>query len=495
VPLIADSRGRAGSADAADPDADTHGHPDAAGPGGRHEHGHADATGPETDTHGQPDATGPDADTHGHADASGPEAGMSTGTLIVGGSQAGLQLAVSLRQLGDTAPIVLVGEENHPPYQRPPLSKEFLTGQADLDSLAFRAPGFYADAGIDLVCGERVTGVSMSPSGPRGSGVATTASGRELPFGRLALTVGADARRLPVPGGDLDGICYLRDRHDAADLRHRLATAANVVVVGGGFIGLEVAAAARGAGAAVTVVEAMDRLMARAVGSIVSDFYHRAHLRRGIDVRLSSGVTAFQGEGGRVTGVELSGGTRLPADLVLVGIGVLPRTELAEQLGLACDQGIVVDARARTSDPSVVAAGDCTVQPHPMTGRGRVRLESVQNAVAQAQVAAATLLGRPGGATAVPWFWSFQGDLRLQIAGLSAGHDHHVVRGDPDDEAFSVLYYRRDRLLAVDAVNRPADYMAVRKALARGATIAPDRAGDAATPLKSLIADPPATAP
>jgi 3-phenylpropionate/trans-cinnamate dioxygenase ferredoxin reductase component len=419
-----------------------------------------------------------------------PASGMSAGTLIVGGSQAGVQLAASLRQLGDTSPIVLVSEETRPPYQRPPLSKEFLTGQADLDSLAFRAPAFYADSGIDLVCGERVTGVRLATSGPRGSGVATTANGRELPFDRLALTVGAGARRLPVPGADLAGICYLRDHNDAADLRERLATAAHAVVVGGGFIGLEVASAARAAGASVTVVEAADRLMARAVGPVVSDFYRRAHLRRGVDVRLSAGVTGFEGERGRVTGVALSDGTRLPADLVLVGIGVLPRTELAEQLGLACDQGIVVDARARTSEPSVVAAGDCTVQPHPMTGEGRVRLESVQNAVAQAQVAASTLLGRRDDVTSVPWFWSYQGDLRLQIAGLSAGHDEQVVRGRPDEESFSVLYYRRDRLLAVDAVNRPADYMAVRKALGQGSTIAREDAGDPAVPLKSLIRAP-----
>jgi 3-phenylpropionate/trans-cinnamate dioxygenase ferredoxin reductase subunit len=420
---------------------------------------------------------------------------MSNGTLIVGGSQAGLQLAVSLRQLGDTSPIILVGEETHPPYQRPPLSKEFLAGQAELDSLAFRAPAFYADSGIDLVCGERVSELDLSPSGPPGSGVAATANGRELPFDRLALTVGAGPRRLALPGADLDGICYLRNHNDAANLRARLATASNVVVVGGGFIGLEVASAARALGGSVTVVEVAERLMARAVGPVVSEFYRQAHLRRGIDVRLSLGVSGFDGASGRVTGVELSDGTHLPADLVLVGVGVLPRTELAEQLGLVCDQGIVVDAHARTSDPSVVAAGDCTVQPHPMTGQGRVRLESVQNAVAQAQVAAATLLGRLDDVKSVPWFWSFQGDLKLQIAGLAAGYDACVVRGEPDNERFSVLYYRHGRLLAIDAVNRPADYMAVRKALGQGATIAPDRAGDAALPLKSLIAASTTAAP
>jgi 3-phenylpropionate/trans-cinnamate dioxygenase ferredoxin reductase subunit len=420
---------------------------------------------------------------------------MSNGTLIVGGSQAGLQLAVSLRKLGDTSPIILVGEETNPPYQRPPLSKEFLAGQAELDSLAFRVPDFYADSGIDLVCGERVSEVGLSQSGPPGSGVAATVNGRELPFDRLALTVGAGPRRLALPGADLDGICYLRDHNDAANLRARLTTASNVVVVGGGFIGLEVASAARALGRSVTVVEAAERLMARAVAPVVSEFYRQAHLRRGINVGLSAGVSGFYGDRGRVTGVELSDSTHLPADLVLVGVGVLPRTELAEQLGLVCDQGIVVDAHARTSDPSVVAAGDCTVQPHPITGQGRVRLESVHNAVAQAQVAAATLLGRLDDVKSVPWFWSFQGDLKLQIAGLAAGSDNYVVRGEPDSERFSVLYYRHDRLLAIDAINRPADYMAVRKALGQGATIAPDRAGDVAIPLKSLIAASTTAAP
>ncbi|MEU3984377.1 FAD-dependent oxidoreductase [Streptomyces sp. NPDC026672] len=411
---------------------------------------------------------------------------MTSGTLIVGASQAGLQLAVSLRQLGDTEPITLVGEESHPPYQRPPLSKEFLAGEADVDSLAFRAPSYYADAGIDLVSGERVTGVSLSPA--TGKGTAVTASGRALPFDRLALTVGAGARRLSVPGADLDGVCYLRDRDDALDLRVRLGAASRVVVVGGGFIGLEAAAVARALGKDVTVVEAADRLIARAVAPVVSEFYRQAHRRRGTTVLLSAAVAGFDGRGGRVTAVRLADGTSLPADLVLVGVGVVPRTELAEQLGLVCEGGIVVDARARTSNPHVTAAGDCTVQPHPLTGLGRVRLESVQNAVAQAAAAAAALLGRAAPAPAVPWFWSFQGDLKLQIAGLSTGYDTHVLRGDPDGERFSVLYYREGRLLAVDAVNSPADYMAVRKALTDGADLPADAAADPAVPLKSLLA-------
>jgi 3-phenylpropionate/trans-cinnamate dioxygenase ferredoxin reductase subunit len=412
---------------------------------------------------------------------------MTGGTLIVGASQAGLQLAVSLRQLGDTEPIALVGEERHPPYQRPPLSKEFLAGHADAESLAFRSPAYYADAGIDLVSGERVTGITLAGSGRPGSGAARTSGGRTLSFDRLALTVGAGPRRLDVPGAGLDGICSLRDRDDAAELRTRLGSASRVVVVGGGFIGLEAAAVARGLGKDVTVVEAADRLIARAVAPVVSEFYLQAHRRRGTRVLLSTGVTGFEGTDGRVGAVRLSDGSTLPADLVLVGVGVVPRTELAEQLGLECDGGIVVDACARTSNPHITAAGDCTVQPHPLTGLGRIRLESVQNAVAQATAAAATLLGRPEPARTVPWFWSYQGDLKLQIAGLAAGYDEYVVRGEPDDERFSVLYYRRGELLAVDAVNSPADYMAVRKALTDGRTVPAALAADPATPLKTLL--------
>ena len=415
---------------------------------------------------------------------------MSAGTLIVGASQAGLQLAVSLRELGDTAPITLVGAEVHPPYQRPPLSKEFLSGTADPASLAFRSPAFYDEARIDLVLAERITGLTLPDSGGTGAGqgVATTASGRELPFERLALTVGARPRRLAVPGADLDGVCYLRDVDDAAELQTRLATASRVVVIGGGFIGLEAAAVARTQGKDVTVVEMADRLVARAVAPVVSEFYRQAHERRGTRVLLSKGVAEVRGEAGQATGVLLDDGTEIPAELVVIGVGVIPRTELAEQLGLECDGGIVVDEHARTSAPNVVAAGDCTVMPHPVSGEGRVRLESVQSAVAQATVAASTLVGRLERTMTVPWFWSNQGDLRLQIAGLSAGYDQYVVRGEPDTERFSVLYYRHGQLLAVDAINNPGDYMVVRKALTQGTNLPADLVADASTPLKAVLA-------
>ena len=410
-----------------------------------------------------------------------------TGTLILGAGQAGLQTAVTLRQLGDAEPITLVGEEPHAPYQRPPLSKEFITGDLGRDGLALRIPAFYADSGVALARGERVEDLRLDGA-ETGGGEAVTGAGRRIPFARLAFTVGAAPRRLRVPGAELTGVCYLRDQDDAVDLKIRLAGAERVVVIGGGFIGLEAAAAARALGRSVTVVEAADRLIGRAVAPRVSEFYRAAHERRGTRVLLASGVVAIEGRGDRVRAVVLADGTRLPADLVVVGIGVVPRTALAERVGLACEGGIVVDGFARTSNPRIVAAGDCTVQPHPVTGEGRVRIESVQNAVAQAATAAATLLGLPPQPAVVPWFWSHQGDLKLQIAGLSTGYDATVLRGDPDAERFSVLYYRRDRLLAIDTVNSPADYMVVRRLLGQGGTIAPELAADPAVSLKDLAA-------
>jgi 3-phenylpropionate/trans-cinnamate dioxygenase ferredoxin reductase component len=410
---------------------------------------------------------------------------MPAGTLVIGASQAGLQLAVSLRETGYAEPITLVGAEIHAPYQRPPLSKAYLHGSTELEQLWLRTPEFLAGQDITLVTGERVESVHLYSGGP--AGTATTASGRVLDFDRLALAVGARPRRLTVPGAHLDGVTYLRTADDATVLRELQSDAESVVVVGGGFIGLEAAAVARAQGKSVTVVEAADRLIGRAVAPVVSDFYRDAHLRRGVDIRLGAQVVSLGGKHNRVQAVQLSDGSRIPAELVIVGIGIEPRTELARQLGLASAGGIVVDQYARTSNPAVVAAGDCTVQPHPLTGEGRVRLESVPNAISQAKTAAATIAGLRVPNDAVPWFWSDQYDLKLQIAGLSAGHDEYVVRGDLDGEAFSVLYYRDGALLAVDAVNTPRDYMAVRKALSQGATISSEAAADSAVPLRELI--------
>jgi 3-phenylpropionate/trans-cinnamate dioxygenase ferredoxin reductase subunit len=413
-------------------------------------------------------------------------------TLVVGASQAGVQLAVSLRALSPDEEIVLAGAEAHPPYQRPPLSKELLGGTADPAAATLRTPEFYAEQRLDLLTSARVAEIALAPRS-RGAGEAMTTDGRRIAFDRLALTVGSRPRRLTVPGAELDGVCYLRDLDDSLSLQTRLTTASSVVVVGGGFIGLEVAAVAstvaRAAGRAVsvTVVEVGDRLLARAVDPLVSEFYRRAHVRRGSTVLLGTGVTAIEGDGGRATAVVLSDGRRLPADLVLVGVGVAPRTELAEQLGLRVQHGIVVDEAARTSRPGVVAAGDCTVQPNPVTGEGLVCLESQPNALSQARVAAATLAGATPPSVEVPWFWSDQFDLKLQTAGVATGADDVVLRGDPDDESFSLLYFRGDQLLAINAVNRATDYLAVRRALTARIPIDRAAAADESVALKELV--------
>ena len=411
-----------------------------------------------------------------------------SGTLIVGASQAGVQLATSLRGLGDDEPILLAGSEPRPPYQRPPLSKAYLSGKATAESLELRSPEWYAEKRVDLRLSTPIASIALdAPSG--GAGEATTRDGEKLGFARLALTVGGRARRLRLPGADLDGVCYLRHLRNAHELRERLALATHVIVLGGGFIGLEAAAAATGAGKDVTVIDIADRLLGRAVAPVVSEFYSHAHQRRGTRVLLRTSVTAIEAsdDGSCVAGVRLADGRLLPADLVLIGIGLEPRTELAEQLGLEVDNGIVVDAYARTSNPAIVAAGDCTTLPHPLTGEGLMRIESVQNAIAQAQTAAASLLGRPSATRAVPWFWSDQADLKLQIAGLSHGYDQVVVRGAPPSERFSVLYYASDKLIAVDAINTPRDYMVARKVLGEGGTIPAGRAADASVPLKELV--------
>lgn len=412
---------------------------------------------------------------------------MTGGALIVGAGHAGVQLAVSLREHGYDRPITLIGTEEQPPYQRPSLSKTFLDGTADLASLELRTRAFYDGQRIDVISGERVT--RLTPAGSPGTGTALTDHGRTLAYDHLALTVGARPRRLDLPGADLDGVCYLRAVDDAVRLRAHLARARDVVIVGGGFIGLEVAAVARTAGKNVTVVEAAERLISRSVAPMISDFYRRAHARRGTEIRLGAQAAAIHGEHGRVTGVLLTDATLLPADLVVIGAGVIARTELADQLGLACAGGITVDEFARTSEPSIVAAGDCTVLPHPLTGEGPIRLESLPNAVSQARIAAATLAGKPRPYRDVPWFWSDQFDLKLQIAGVAHEYDQVVVRGKPDSERFSVLYYRQGDLQAIHAINSAPDYLAVRKALAAGARLPADRAAASGVALKDLLAE------
>lgn len=413
-------------------------------------------------------------------------AGRAAGILIVGAGQAGLQLATSLRDLGYTGAVTLVGADRLAPYQRPPLSKAFLQDQASQSDLLLRDPAFYREKGIRLLSGVRVADLRLTDAAT-GAGEAVTQDGDVLTFDRLALTTGGRPRLLPVEGRELAGIHLLRTVDQAQALRAELASAQEIVVVGGGFIGLEVAAAARAAGKRATVVEAADRLLPRGAGPALSRFLAEAHRRRGTRVILGTQATAFEGTG-HVTGVCLDDGTVLAADLVVVGIGLTPNVRLARRIGLACPDGVEVDRFARTSVSAVVAAGDCTcIRQDDGT---LIRLESVQNAISQAKVAAATLLGVPQARPETPWFWSDQADLKIQIAGLSAGHDAYVVRGVPETESFSIFYYRRSRLTAIEAVNAPRDYMAVRRLLDLGRSIPPEAAADPDVALKDFLRDP-----
>lgn len=412
------------------------------------------------------------------------------GILIVGASQAGVQLASSLREVGYADPITIVGAERHAPYQRPPLSKAYLQGLVTAETLAFRTRDYYDKHAIDLVLNERIIAIDKAPDG---SGTATSASGREFPFDRLALTTGARPRRLQVDGADLDGVLYLRDADDAEEMKARLADAGSVVVVGGGFIGLEAAASAQKAGKSVSVLEAAPRLVGRAVGEETSEFFLEAHVSRGMDITLNAKIVRFTDDGdGRVSGVELDDGRVVPADIVLVGIGVIPRTELAEALGLACGNGIIVDEYSLASDGTTVVAGDCAEMPNPMPREGapeRLRLESVNNAVEQARNAAATVAGGRIPYRMVPWFWSDQGEVKLQMAGLSAGYDQIVTRGSVEDEKFSFIYYRNGQVIAADCINNPVDFMAVKTMLAKGLNVPVDKVADGGTPLKKMMAE------
>lgn len=413
-----------------------------------------------------------------------------TGLLIIGASQSGVQLAVSLRALGFAEHITLLGDEDHRPYQRPALSKEFLQGTVESESLIFRSNEYWAEHNVDLVKGEFIVRIDKDADG---SGVAHS-SGRQFPFKRLALTVGARARKLEIEGGDLDGVLYLRNADDALALKARVGDAHDVVVIGGGFIGLEAASSLQKMGKNVTVLEFGPRLVGRAVGEETAEYFLQAHRSRGLDIRLSTSAARFRADdgGAAVSGVELQDGTVLPAQIVLIGIGVIPNTQLAEQLGLTVDNGIVVDRFALASDGTTVAIGDCANMPNPVPGSApgeRIRLESVNNAIEHAKVAAYSLTGRREEYAGIPWFWSNQADLKLQIAGLCNGYDQTVLRRDEERGKFSVLYYRQGQVIAADCVNAPLDFMAVKNALAKGQNIPAEAAADPATPLKTITTD------
>ncbi|AGF71539.1 NAD(P)/FAD-dependent oxidoreductase [Corynebacterium halotolerans] len=419
-----------------------------------------------------------------------PHSAAETGLLIIGASQAGVQLAISLRGLGFTEHITLLGEENHRPYQRPALSKEFLQDAVDKENLIFRSNEYWEEHDIELVKGKRIGRIEKNADG---SGTAHATDGGTYPFRRLALATGARARKLDLPGAELAGVRYLRSADDALALKAQLGEVTDVVVVGGGFIGLEAACSLHGMGRNATVLEYGPRLVGRAVGEETAEYFRRAHQSRGIDIRLNARMTRFVDDGtGRVAGVELEDGTVVPAQLVIVGIGVIPNTELAEQLGLTVDNGIVVDHHAVASDGTTVAVGDVANMPNPLPGapeEERLRLESVNNAIEHAKVAAYSLVGQSEDYAGIPWFWSNQADLKLQIAGLTTGYDQTVVRRDDERKKFSVLYYRNGQIIAADCVNQPLDFMAVRSALGKGQNIPADQAADPTVQLKKITKD------
>ena len=424
------------------------------------------------------------------ADVQDRPARTQTGMLIIGASQAGVQLAISLRGTGFTESITLLGEEDHRPYQRPALSKEFLQGTVDKENLIFRSAEYWDEHNIELVKNSRIEKIEKNPDG---SGVAIATDGEEYPFARLALAVGARARPLEVPGSDLSGVIYLRSADDALSLKGSLDDFTDVVVIGGGFIGLEVACSLHGMGKNATVLEHGPRLIGRAVGEETSEYFYQAHRDRELDIILNSRVESLVDDGsGRVSGVALADGTVVPAQLVIVGIGVIPNTGLAEQMGLETDNGIVVDRYALASDGTTIAVGDVANMPNPLPDAPegeRIRLESVNNAIEHAKVAAYSVSGRREEYAGIPWFWSNQADMKLQIAGLSMGFDSTVVRRDDEKGKFSVLYYREGQIIAADCVNAPLDFMAVRTALAKNQQIPADQAGDMNVMLKSIAVD------
>lgn len=399
--------------------------------------------------------------------------------VIVGGGHGGSQIAASLRDKGYEGKLTLVTAEPDLPYQRPPLSKAYLK-TLDHDLLPLRPESFYLKNDIDLRLATRAIAVD-----PR-AGSLKLADGSSIPFHRLALAPGARPRVPAIEGIDLDGIFYLRDAADARKLRERLHRSENVVVVGGGFIGLEIAATARLLGKSVSVLEAADRLMGRVVAPEISRHFLNLHRGWGSDVRLDTPIGRVIGEAGSVVAVETASGARIAADIVVIGIGVVANVELAADAGLTIDNGITVDPFLVTSAPNIVAIGDCVSFDHWQLGRP-VRLESVQNAVDQGKSAAATLLGSRQSYRDVPWFWSDQGDVKLQMVGLSTGATKSVVRGKPDDGTFSVFHYNQDRLVAIDSVNRAGDHMVGRRLMAAGLALAPEQASDESLDLKALL--------
>jgi len=402
--------------------------------------------------------------------------------LIVGAGHGGAQAAIALRQAKFEGSIAVVGEEPDYPYERPPLSKEYFSGEKNFDRIMIRPAAFWADRQIEMLLGKRVT--SVDPQAHR----ATLADGSTIGYGSMIWATGGAPRRLSCSGHDLAGVHAVRTREDADRMLAEMDRTTNVVVIGGGYIGLEAAAVLAKFGKKVTVLEALDRVLARVAGEPLSRFYEAEHRAHGVDVQLNARVDCLLGDtGGRVSGVRMADGAVLPADMVIVGIGIVPAVEPLIAAGAAGGNGVDVDEYCRTSLPDIYAIGDCAMHANAFAGGARIRLESVQNANDQANVAAKHILGGTEPYHAVPWFWSNQYDLRLQTVGLSTGFDEALVRGDPATRSFSVVYLKEGRVLALDCVNAVKDYVQGKALVVGGLSPARESLADAAAPLKSLL--------
>jgi len=400
--------------------------------------------------------------------------------LIVGAGQAGAQAAISLRQLGFQGSIGIVGAEPAAPYERPPLSKAYLAGEIDSAKLSIRPPAFWDQQQVSLRTGVRISRVDAAAH------LATTQAGETIGYSHLIWAAGGEPRRLSCAGADLPGVHVVRTTADVDEIRAELGGSTRVVVIGGGYIGLESAAILVKAGKQVTVLEAMDRVLARVTAPEVSRFYEAQHRAHGVDVRLGTAVECLVGEGGRVSAVRLADGQELPADMVIVGIGLVPEVQALREAGAACSNGVEVDGRCRTSLPDVYAVGDCALHENRYAGGARVRLESVQNAVDQSKVVAANLAGVPTDYNAVPWFWSNQYDLRLQTVGLSLGYDDAVLRGDPASRSFSVVYLGQGRVLALDCINAAKDFVAGKKLVSQQSHLSREQLADVSVDLRTV---------
>src|SRR5688500_9728408 len=399
---------------------------------------------------------------------------------IVGAGHAGAQAAIQLRQLGFVGSIALIGAEAEPPYERPPLSKEYLTGEKEFERMLVSPEAFWAERGVALVPGTRIAAVDP------GAELLTAEGGGRFGYGILIWAAGGAPRRLGCDGADLAGVHVVRSRADSDAIRAELDRVECVAGVGGGYIGLETAAVLRKLGKKVVLLEALDRVLARVAGPEISHFYEAEHRAQGVDVRLGASVASIAGKDGRVSALRLQDGSTVEAEMAIVGIGVEAAVAPLLAAGATGANGVDVDSSCRTSLPDIYAVGDCAAHENSFAGGLRIRLESVQNAHDQATAAAKAIVGRPEPYEAIPWFWSNQYDLRLQTVGLSVGHDRTVVRGRPEDRSFSILYLLEGRVIALDCVNATKDYVQGRKLILERKLVAPERLADTAVPLKEL---------